>query len=407
MVRCLILFASLFVAGIASAAAPVVAERWAVLIGVDDYAYAQKLKYCGADQRALRDQLVASGFPKDHVFLLHDKDEDLRLRPSKGNIERHLELVLNLADAKDLVVIGFSGHGVHLGGKSYLCPGDGTLDDPKSLVGVDDVYERLMACAAGFKLVVVDACRNDPRPGGTRAMTATDGTRAMARTLQELKLPEGVVLLNSCAPGEVSWEDEGFGHGVFMHYLLDGLRGAAHVGGDGHVSLTELQAYAGTRTKTYVANRHRVAQRPFFKGDLTTEALEYALLPVPAKPAATANVEPLAPPVDRMKQGALGVTLDSKFTTEKARELGLTSRVGAHVLRVTPRSPAERAQIQPGDVIYRFNGVDIRDDEHLVYEISRTKEGEGIPVLVLRNRQWKELTTAVTTVGEFIKSLEK
>jgi formylglycine-generating enzyme required for sulfatase activity len=145
---------------------------------------------------------------------------------------------------------------------------------------VDGIYDRLKECAAEFKLVLVDACRNDPRPGGTRSMTPTEGTRALARTLQDMKLPEGVVLLNSCAPGEVSWEDEKLGHGVFMRNVLDGLDGGADANADGAVSLTELQAFAGTRTKTYVANTFSAVQRPFFKGDLTTEALEYALLPV-------------------------------------------------------------------------------------------------------------------------------
>jgi uncharacterized caspase-like protein len=201
---------------------PKVAQRWAVLIGVDDYAYSQKLKYCGADQRGLCDQLIKSGFPADHVFLLHDKAEDPKFRPS---LERQLNLVLNLAEAEDLVIVGFSGHGVHLDGKSFLCPGDCTLDDARTLVSLDGVYEKLQQCAARFKLILVDACRNDPRPGGSRSMTATEGARALARTLQEIKLPEGVVLLNSCAPGEVSWEDEKFGHGVFMHYVLEGLNG--------------------------------------------------------------------------------------------------------------------------------------------------------------------------------------
>lgn len=270
-------------AGAAAADLPKISQRWAVLVGVDEYAYAQKLQYCGADQRAFRDQLVASGFPSDQVFLLHDGATDPKFRPSQRNIERQLNLVLNLADADDLVIVGFSGHGVHLDGKSFLCPGDCTLDDPATLIGVDGVYDRLQKCAAQFKLVVVDACRNDPRPGGARSMTSTDGTRALARSLQDLKLPEGVVLLNSCAPGEVSWEDPDFGHGVFMNYVLEGLQGAADAGGDGHVSLMELQSFAANRTKTFVANRFSVTQRPFFKGDLSGEALEYALLPVGGK----------------------------------------------------------------------------------------------------------------------------
>ena len=43
----------------------------------------------------------------------------------------------------------------------------------------------------------------------------------------------GVVALVSCRPGEVSVEDEGLEHGVFMHYLLKGLEGDAdEEGGD-------------------------------------------------------------------------------------------------------------------------------------------------------------------------------
>jgi hypothetical protein len=100
-------------------------ECYALLIGVDDYSYARDLRYCGADQRALYERLVMSGFPKDNIFLLHDQAKETRFHPSKQNIERHLELVLKLADSEgDLIVVAFSGHGVQLKGKSYLCPTD-------------------------------------------------------------------------------------------------------------------------------------------------------------------------------------------------------------------------------------------------------------------------------------------
>ena len=54
---------SLFLALCMNAAEPVQAEefagqRWAVLIGVDDYAQIADLNYCGADMLALRDQLI-------------------------------------------------------------------------------------------------------------------------------------------------------------------------------------------------------------------------------------------------------------------------------------------------------------------------------------------------------------
>jgi uncharacterized caspase-like protein len=264
-----------------TAAEPPAGQKWAVLIGIDDYAHANDLVYCGADQLALRDRLLDAGFPKDHVFLLHDKADDAKYRPSRTNLERQLDVVLKLADANDLLVVGFSGHGVQLDGKSYLCPSDGEITSPATLVSLDDLYDRLQECAAAFKLVLVDACRDDPTLGRQRSGKATVGTRALARSLEQVKLPEGMVLLNSCAPGEVSWEEDKFKHGVFMHYLLEALGGAGDANSDGFLSLGELQNYVGPKTKTYVARQFSVTQRPFFRGDLMAEALTARLLPVP------------------------------------------------------------------------------------------------------------------------------
>ncbi|MCE9607985.1 MAG: SUMF1/EgtB/PvdO family nonheme iron enzyme [Planctomycetia bacterium] len=258
---------------------PKVAERWALLIGVDDYANANDLNYCGADQRSLRDRLRASGFPEKQIFLMHDKAEENRYRPSQRNIEKQLDVVLSLAGENDLLIVAFSGHGVSLDGKSYLCPNDATLQDPATLVALDSLYERLRDCSAKLKLVLVDACRNDPRVGGARSMTPTEETKALARNLKDLRLPEGVVLLNSCAPGEISREDEKFGHGVFMNFILEGLGGAADKDGDGALSLYELQSYASIKTRVYVADRFNDSQRPFYKIEGEAASMEFALLP--------------------------------------------------------------------------------------------------------------------------------
>src|SRR5262245_18013432 len=67
------------------------AQRWALLIGVNDYANVQRLQYCVADQEALAKRLIATGFPEDQVYLLIDKAEKQRYRPSKLNIEKQLE----------------------------------------------------------------------------------------------------------------------------------------------------------------------------------------------------------------------------------------------------------------------------------------------------------------------------
>lgn len=247
-----------------------VASRWAILVGVDDYAEAEKLRYSGADMRELAKQLVIAGFPQQQVFLLDDKADDSKYRPLKVNIERQLDLVLGLVEREDLVVVAFSGHGVHIDTKSFLCPTEARLTEPGTLISLDTVYERLNKCPAALKLLLVDACRNDPRVGGQKSLgKPTEVIKQFASSLEHP--PEGILLLSSCAPGQVSMEESEFGHGVFMNYVLDGLRGQADSDKNGHVSLLELYKYANRETKLHVARRYNGYQTPALKGDIADD----------------------------------------------------------------------------------------------------------------------------------------
>ena len=229
------------------------------------------------------------------------------------------------------------------------------------MVSLDAVYERLKECAAPFKLVLVDACRNDPRPGGARSLTATEGTKQLARSLQQIELPEGVVLLNSCAAGEISWEEEKFGHGVFMHFVLEGLAGAADVGGDQSVSLNELSDYVGPKTKAYVAQRFGYVQRPFFRGGLSTAALNHALLPLSEEAIRQrmAAADPNAKPW-------VGALIGGELYAEV---------VLINVLRDTP---AARAGLQNGDHVVAVAGTKVGDPNEFLKAIAAHRPGETI-----------------------------
>ena len=265
-------------------------NRWAVLIGIDEYTLAGKLTYCGADQRAMRDRLVAAGFPERQVYLLHDGAEEGRYRPSRGNIERQVDAVLKIASPGDLVVLGFSGHGTEIGGRMYIVPGDGNLEDPATLVSLDDMYDRLRECAAAMKVVIVDACRNDAQRGARGA--APPGARALSQSLEKRPLPEGTVLINSCAPGEISWEDDAFKHGVFMHYVLEALDGRADANADGRLSLNELAGYASLETKAFVLAEKSVTQRPYLRNEGEADLLDHAILPVAKGRTTLTSLEP-------------------------------------------------------------------------------------------------------------------
>jgi tetratricopeptide (TPR) repeat protein len=241
-------------------------QKWALLVGVDDYVRARDLKFCAADQQALAKQLIASGFPQDQVFLLHDKAERQQFRPFKSNIEEQLRLVMSLVEPGDTIIVGFSCHGVHVEGKSYLCPADAKFDDAAStMVPLDKVYHQLAACQATLKLLMVDACRNDPRLGGERSLNPQESIRGFGQSLE--RPPEGITLLASCSPGQTAREDDELGHGVFMHFVLEGLKGKA-ADDDGLVSLMRLADYTSRETKKYVARRFVDYQTPYFRGEL-------------------------------------------------------------------------------------------------------------------------------------------
>jgi hypothetical protein len=134
------------------------------------------------------------------------------------------------------------------------------------MIAVDDVYRKFGACRAALKLLLVDACRNDPRPPGKKSATPDADRRSLGASFE--RPPDGIVVLTSCAPGQISWEDEELKHGVFMSYVLKGLSGDADGNRNGRVTLGELYDYAGSETKLYVANRYRDLQVPAQRGEI-------------------------------------------------------------------------------------------------------------------------------------------
>ena len=248
-------------------------QRWAVLIGVNDYAELDDLQFCKNDAKALTEQLVRAGFPRDNVYLLCDGARDAKDLPTKTNIETRIQNVLSVADKDDLVLVSFSGHGIHMGGKTYLCPTGARVDSPeRSMVPLLDIYGDLDRCNAKRKLLWVDACRNDPRPSGMKS--AASYAKSVSGVMDTLRAsPEGIVTLASCAAGQISWEDEKFGHGVFMQHLLEGLSGKADTdesgNRNGRVSMWELYDYANINTKRYVLREKDRVQTPELFGRIT------------------------------------------------------------------------------------------------------------------------------------------
>ena len=87
----------------------------------------------------------------------------------------------------------------------------------------------------------------------------------------------------------------------------------------------------------------------------------------------------------KVTRGWIGVGITNVDRTA-VDGFGLDERMGAVVSSVTPGAPADRASVQPGDVIIEYNGERVESTEDLVQKVTRTRPGAEVPVTVMRDR---------------------
>ena len=98
----------------------------------------------------------------------------------------------------------------------------------------------------------------------------------------------------------------------------------------------------------------------------------------------------------RTKRGWLGVLIQ-EISQEIADSLGMKSAKGALVSSATEGGPAEKAGVKTGDVILKFNNIDIENMKELPKVVAGTPVGKSVPLVILRNG--KELSLNVV-LGE-------
>jgi serine protease Do len=85
-----------------------------------------------------------------------------------------------------------------------------------------------------------------------------------------------------------------------------------------------------------------------------------------------------------VQRGYLGVQI-TDLDLEKSEALGLKDQGGALVTMVGGESPAEKAGIEPGDVIVNADGSRVDSSGRLRLMISAIKPGKAVPLEILRN----------------------
>ncbi len=283
-------------------AKPARGTQYAFLVGCGNYRKSEfrALPFTGNDVLRFRDALLQTGFEPAGVLVLHDGARSSRFLPERAKILEELDLLLEGMQSEDTLVVALSGHGVQFKGDpvSYFVPVDGKVSDKRTLIALDGkggLYEKLRACRAKKKLLVVNACRNDPT-------ASLDFATTKAELVDEDReeVPEGIAAIYSCAAGQKSYYDPDRKIALFYEHLAKAWQGA--YGSGGAVSLEDVFKQVTVKTKLDALQNFQVKQTPVVRRDYRGEwVITVARPPAKAPPAKVSKVPPETGLVAEMK----------------------------------------------------------------------------------------------------------
>jgi formylglycine-generating enzyme required for sulfatase activity len=295
-------------------------EKYALLVGVYKYAKTSELRDLQFPERDMEDLATVlrdGGYRPENLVLMTQtagaKPGNFRFLPLAANIRKELKALLRDRIKADSVLVAFAGHGIQFRGSEevYFCPADARPDDKATLISLDEVYQALAGCQAQLKLLLSDACRNDPVAVVSRR--ATVDVQSVTRP-QLLKPPGGVAALFSCSEGELAFENDTLKHGVFFHFVIQGLRGEADFDKNQEVALQELAFFTTRRVLDFVrAEYDGVRQMPVLKGEVAglpvLASLDRSRIRVPDRP-----VPPSTPTPGEKKHSTVTNSIGMKLT---------------------------------------------------------------------------------------------
>ena len=362
-------------------------DKYALLVGVRKYDpnELRGLPYSEPDVVELSGVLKAEGYKPGNVVLMTQTAgaDDTRFLPLAANVRKELKLLLDEMDEDDSVLIALAGHGVQFQGEneSYFCPADARLADKSTLIPLSEIYKALENSRAGLKVLLVDACRNDPQSQNSRDREVVK-LESVTRP-QRTPPPGGVVAFFSCSEGEKAFEHAELKHGVFFHFVIQALKGAAVGPDQNDVLVPDLVKYVTRQVKDFVREKYGVKQQPELKGTIR-------------------DLVPLVSLGPRSLSTARGTASLAVFF----RPIGEPLAAGLkrppsqpQVVFVVPGGGGDRLGLRPGDVVLQVDGFDVSTLEESTAAIRNRELGSRIELTVARAGQ------QVTLSGPYVTQL--
>jgi hypothetical protein len=260
-------------------AKPAEMRRVALVIGNANYVKGNALAnpmndatdICNALQRLQFEVLCYYDVPNRRAFEQHIHDFQVRLGRGVAG------------------VFYYAGHGVQVGRENYLIPTQANIvnmqDIEDKTVSLGTVMGALEEGQSDFNLVVLDACRDNPFRGLTRAKTL--GLAPLTEA------PAGSIVLYATAANERAFDGSGR-NSPFAKHLL------ANIGRPG-IPIEQLikDVSRGVQNETFREEGHR--QTPFSYGSFTGEFC-FAGCAVPVSAASAAQLKSQDAEMERLRR---------------------------------------------------------------------------------------------------------
>lgn len=266
--------------------------RWAVVIGVNEYAAPglSPLRGAVADAKALSRVLVErAGFPAAQVYTLTSGGPR---RPQAETVLQTLADIRAAAGPDDLLLFFFAGHGIETEGQRFLLTEDARISSAAALklssLSVNLLMQELENLPVAHRILMIDACRDDPMVRARRTVASENFATSF---ILKAGSPRGVrATFLSCTTGQSAYEWTEKGRGFFSYFIERGLEGEAAQ--FGKVTVSSLDSYLNEMVPRAVRESRGAEQTPFV--DRSGEAL------VLVEGAAPAPAAPTPPPVRRV-----------------------------------------------------------------------------------------------------------
>ncbi|UPK25009.1 caspase family protein [Bradyrhizobium sp. 195] len=184
-------------------------QRVALVIGNANYQNAPQLANPDDDAQSMAQFLNSAGF---EVVSATDLTQNDMLR-----VVQDFSAKVASRGPNTVAMVYYAGHGVQLAGENYLVPVDAKISNPTELVSnsvrLVDVMSTLETIPSRMRIVILDACRNNPFP------SVNDAGRGLAI----VDAPNGSIVGYSTAPGAEALDGTG-GHSPYTRAFLNVAR---------------------------------------------------------------------------------------------------------------------------------------------------------------------------------------